>query len=133
MPGEAVPFYIAMPMLWIAGSIATVMRRESFRQPPYRYMGPLFLAATLLAFSASLVASLRAPSEAAGDCAGADLTQGYGTAAAIVAVWALVPLVVAARRRVSFEPRAVSIGLAAGVLFGILLCLAILDAHNPNC
>jgi hypothetical protein len=133
MRGEAVPFFVAMPMLWVAGSIATVMRRESFKQPPYRYMGPLFLAATLLAFSASLVAALTSPAEQAGDCAGLDLTQGYGIAAAIVAASAIVPLGIAVRRRWSFESQVVSIVLSAAVLVGVFLCLAILDGHNPNC
>jgi len=133
MGGEAVPFYVAMPMLWLAGCIATVMRRPSFMEPPYRYMGPLFLAATLLAFSASLLAALTVPIEQGGDCAGLDRTQGYGVAAAVVAASAVVPAAVALRRRKAFEPRPVSIALAAGVLVGIFLCLVILDAHNPSC
>jgi hypothetical protein len=133
MGGEAVPFYVAMPMLWLAGCVATVMRRDALTLPPYRYMGPLFLAATLLAFSASLLAALQAPVEQSGDCAGLVQTQGYGTAAAIVALTALVPLGVAVRRRRGFEPRAVSIALAAGVLGGILLCVAVLTLHNPSC
>ncbi|MDX6533044.1 MAG: hypothetical protein QOF68_788 [Gaiellales bacterium] len=133
MGGEAVPFYVAMPMLWLAGCIATVMRRESFTHPPYRYMGPLFLAAALLAFSASLVAALAAPTEQGGDCAGLVRTQGYGVAAVIVAASAIVPLAVAVRRRSGFESQIASIVLSAAVLLGVLLCLAILAGHNPTC
>jgi uncharacterized membrane protein len=133
MGGEAVPFYVAMPMLWLAGCIATVMRRESFRQPPYRYMGPLFLAAALLAFAASLLAALAAPAEQAGPCAGLVRTQGYDVAAVIVAATAIVPLAIAVRRRTAFESQVTSVVVSAAVLLGVFLCLAILSAHNPSC